>query len=86
MHQHEWGKFIKKSSSLNDKCYLEEKKTKYITIYENIFRCDSFYIPLAPSEEYICSTFDQNFNFKIRRDHQKISYELRVYESFHVIS
>ena len=25
--------------------------------------------------------FDQNFDFKIRRDHGKISYERRVYES-----
>ena len=26
-------------------------------------------------------TFDQNFNFNIRRDHQKNSYERRAYES-----
>ena len=27
------------------------------------------------------ATFDKNFDFKIRRDHGKISYERRVYES-----
>ena len=26
-------------------------------------------------------TFDQNFNFNLRRDHQKNSYERRAYES-----
>ena len=26
-------------------------------------------------------TFDQNFYFNLRRDHQKISYERRAYES-----
>ena len=29
--------------------------------------------------------FDQNFDLKKRRDHQKISYERRVYESVDVI-
>ena len=32
----------------------------------------------AYSIEY---TFDQNFNFNLRRDHQKNSYERRAYES-----
>ena len=31
-----------------------------------------------------CSTFDQNFDFKLKRDHQKISYERRAYESVDV--
>ena len=42
-------------------------------------------IPLTPQrEEY--SMFEQNFDFKIRNDHQKISYEHRVYESVDVRS
>ena len=37
------------------------------------------------SQLRIFSTFDQNFDFKIRKDHQKISYERHVYESVDVI-
>ena len=38
-------------------------------------------IPLKVSVEYTYSKFDQHFYFKTGRDHQKISYERRVYES-----
>ena len=37
------------------------------------------------SQRRVFSTFDQNFDFKIRRDHQKSSYERRAYESVDVI-
>ena len=33
------------------------------------------------SQRHLQRTFDLNFNFKIRRDHQKISYERSDYES-----
>ena len=36
---------------------------------------------LVPSVLNIYSTFDQNFNFNLRFDPDKISYERRVYES-----
>ena len=46
-----------------------------------------YHIPIAPSVEYVYSTFDQKFDFKIRRDHpKKKSYEGRVYESVDVRS
>ena len=32
------------------------------------------------SQRRVYSTYDQNFEFKIRRDHQKKSYECHVYE------
>ena len=43
---------------------------------------------LYPFESHrrLYSTFYQNFDFKIRREHQKISYERRVYESVDVRS
>ena len=34
----------------------------------------------------VFSTFDQNFDFKIRREHKKYSYERRAYESVDVRS
>ena len=34
----------------------------------------------------VYSTLDQNFDFRIRSDHQKISYECRAYESVEVMS
>ena len=56
--------------------------------------CSQAYVAFcAPCPAYpfefqrtIFSTFDQNPDFKIRRDHQKISYEHRAYESVDVRS
>ena len=44
------------------------------------------HIPLVLSVEYSFSSFDQNFDFKIKRNHQNISYERRAYESVDVTS
>ena len=41
--------------------------------------------PLSPSVEFTLHLHDQNFDFKIRREHQKISYGRRSYESIDVI-
>ena len=41
-----------------------------------------YFNPLLYSDEHgLRETFGQNFNFKIRRDNQKISYVCCVYES-----
>ena len=51
-----------------------------------IYKIVDFYIPLSNSVEYVFSTFNQNFDFKIRRDHQKIFYDRHAYESVDVRS
>ena len=38
------------------------------------------------TQNRVFSTFDQNFDFKIRREHQKNSYERSAYESVDVRS
>ena len=44
------------------------------------------YMYTFDSERRVFCTFDQNFDFKIRREHQKISYKRRAYESVDVRS
>ena len=70
---------------LNTKYFLQMYlNTKYIDVFKYFLNTFLYYfqnIVLIHSIHYKLATFDRNYDFKIRRDDQKISYERRVYES-----
>ena len=51
--------------------------TEYVSIKNTLLPINPLAMPLCDESVTYC----QNFDFKIRRDHQKISYERRDYES-----
>ena len=54
-----------------------------ISFFNAAFGFNYFFYPFR-YQRRVHSTFDQNFDFKIRREHQKISFERRAYESVDV--
>ena len=65
---------------MSRKTMKKESGLKWVKENE-IFQISLTHLCPASSIEYECCTIDQNFNFNLRRDPQKISYERRAYES-----
>ena len=55
---------------------------KSLSLFPSYLKIKISINPLVPSE----NTLDQNFYFKIRKEHQKNSYERRAYESVDIRS